>query len=73
MIPISDIYGDTYWINPRHITQMMSKEVTNWMYKNCDLIDGVTRYVSIMTSHGLEYDVNATVEELLELMKPYLG
>lgn len=73
MIPIQTICGIVYWINPRHIAEMEYREVSNWMYKHYSLlIDGVTHYTLIRTVHNKDYEVNATVEELLEVITPYL-
>jgi len=74
MIKITDICGDTYWINARHIVQIEYREVSEYMYENySDLIEGLTHYTLIKTVDNRDYEVNATVEQLLKLIQPYLG
>jgi uncharacterized protein YlzI (FlbEa/FlbD family) len=74
MIPIKEINGPTCWINPLHIERLEQKPVSDckWMEDYSDELNGATHYTEIQTVHGREYVVNATVEELLELINPYL-
>ncbi len=72
MIKITLVRGNTYWINPRHVVQMEYRKISDYMYKNYEMPDGVTHFTLIRTVHGREYEVNATVEELLELINPHL-
>ncbi len=74
MIKITTVTnGSIYWINARHIVQMQYREVCEYMYKHYDIPDGITHFTLIRTVHGREYEVNATVEQLLKLIQPYLG
>ena len=73
MILLNCVYGK-YWINPRYITQMEYLEITEHMYGHHPMLRayGKTHYTKIRTVHSGSFDVLATVEELLEVINPYL-